>query len=698
MAQVPTYGGPHVEDQVAGTPQLSPNINPGSFAANVLGQAGQEVGGALQQAGGQLFQHALAVQEMANKSASDQAFSQATPAMSQVVSDFTTNVKGTDALKQLPSYVQKIGDIRDSYATEMNPQERSYYDEQTRRYQASMEMQLRSHADEQFKTGVLQNSEAKEHAAVSATNPLDENSVNLMVHTTVNEANNRAIQLYGSSPDQADVRSDYVKSAVMKNTLGILDNLAKASPVQAVDWAKSHQDMIGPQAPVVIQQLQKQALPAYAAIDANTLISQNMATGTSGPRGTVNNNPWNVTVGKTPWEGQVGVDSSNLPPGQAPFAKFASPEAGFNAADKNLAAYGKEGIDTPRAIAERWTGGSASPDYIKAIADAAGVGVDGRIKNLDDPNVRSLILNATRPHETPTTPNSSTQIRANLQSIEAQIPLMAQQRFPGQADLQAEYIDNTTRTVQSRVNQMAAAQRDNEVEQFSGVLDQLIKNNVQSPGQFDPQTSAAYASLPAQYRAEIDSKMNANAKEITPERQENYTKLYNLYLSEKNLGIPTGFDKMTPEQLGDLSQGQMADILKKQSEIKSREQQVNPEMSRAMRNPMTVSAMNALALVPGTSDYNQFAGALMGEMENFSAVHAGKQPGDADISDMVQRLTLSDKNNPSKPTAAFKAIPQAEQTRIIQGYVEKYTSRGLPPQIPSAAKIAEIYWRRNGGR
>lgn len=104
-------------------------------------------------------------------------------------------------------------------------------------------------------------------------------------------------------------------------------------------------------------------------------------------RGVRNNNPLNITG--QGWQGQVGSDG--------PYATFSSPEAGQQAADKNLQAYAtKHGINTLSGIINRWapaSGGNDTQAYIATVASDLKIDPNQPL-NLADPKVRAVVLHS----------------------------------------------------------------------------------------------------------------------------------------------------------------------------------------------------------------------------------------------------------------------------------------------------------------
>jgi hypothetical protein len=123
--------------------------------------------------------------------------------------------------------------------------------------------------------------------------------------------------------------------------------------------------------------------PTQNVVDLNPSVNPSGAD--NQPRGVRNNNPLNITG--SGWNGQTGSDGQ--------YAKFATPEAGFAAADTNLQAYAsKHGINTVAGIVSRWAPpGDNNPTgaYTQYVAKKLGIDPNQPL-NLSDPNVRRQVL------------------------------------------------------------------------------------------------------------------------------------------------------------------------------------------------------------------------------------------------------------------------------------------------------------------
>jgi hypothetical protein len=114
-------------------------------------------------------------------------------------------------------------------------------------------------------------------------------------------------------------------------------------------------------------------------------------------RGLVNNNPGNIRPStQFTWDGQVGIDKGEQE--RAGFVRFATPEAGIRALTINLLSYNEKGINTPRAIINRWAPpsdqpGNSNTNYITAVAKAMGVKPTDTL-NVKDPAIMQRLVTA----------------------------------------------------------------------------------------------------------------------------------------------------------------------------------------------------------------------------------------------------------------------------------------------------------------
>lgn len=111
-------------------------------------------------------------------------------------------------------------------------------------------------------------------------------------------------------------------------------------------------------------------------------------------RGERNNNPGNIRLSGTQWQGQVkGSDPA--------FATFATPEAGIRALAKLLKNYqAKYGLNTVRQLIGRWAppNENNTAAYVASVAAALGVGPDQQI-DVTNPDTLQRLTAAIIRHE-----------------------------------------------------------------------------------------------------------------------------------------------------------------------------------------------------------------------------------------------------------------------------------------------------------
>lgn len=126
----------------------------------------------------------------------------------------------------------------------------------------------------------------------------------------------------------------------------------------------------------------------------------------SAPRGIRNNNPGNLQ-----FAGQAGATLESHP--QARFARFRTPEEGLAALSRQLQLYGQRGINTTRAIIEKYAPPKENntASYIRSVSGALGVGA-GDVLDTSDPRVLQNLMGAIIRIENGRNPYSSEQIAA----------------------------------------------------------------------------------------------------------------------------------------------------------------------------------------------------------------------------------------------------------------------------------------------
>ena len=124
-------------------------------------------------------------------------------------------------------------------------------------------------------------------------------------------------------------------------------------------------------------------------------------------RGLRNNNPGNIRLDGTQWQGMKPVQTDG------DFVQFISPEYGLRALTHVLRSYKQRGINTVAAIFNRYAPPSENDTraYVQDVADALGVDANAVI---DIDNYLPQLLAAITEHENGLNPYASTTINAGI--------------------------------------------------------------------------------------------------------------------------------------------------------------------------------------------------------------------------------------------------------------------------------------------
>lgn len=107
------------------------------------------------------------------------------------------------------------------------------------------------------------------------------------------------------------------------------------------------------------------------------------------PRGLRNNNPLNIRISGTPWQGKVSPNTDGA------FEQFTSLEFGVRAALVNIRTYIKrDRINTVQAIISRWAPGSDGNNvkaYIEVVCNRSGLTATERLQYNDKNKLCRLV-------------------------------------------------------------------------------------------------------------------------------------------------------------------------------------------------------------------------------------------------------------------------------------------------------------------
>lgn len=105
--------------------------------------------------------------------------------------------------------------------------------------------------------------------------------------------------------------------------------------------------------------------------------------GTNNPRGIRNNNPGNLKIGSSPWQGKIPISQNT----DGTFEQFVSFPLGARAMIKLLSNYINQGRDTPKKIIQYWDLGA--PHYTAFLVNETGY-AENQVLQADKPTLKKL--------------------------------------------------------------------------------------------------------------------------------------------------------------------------------------------------------------------------------------------------------------------------------------------------------------------
>jgi hypothetical protein len=206
MPQVPYTGVPDVQPEertISNAPQLNIRVDPNAFGANV-GHAVEQLGGTLDKVGDELWQRAVAFQQIKNQSELDNLNTQFLQETAPIHARFSA-LQGKNPNDELPNYLSDLQATRERIgAGASNPQVARLFDSTTRNQIARDYFNGAGHAGEQLK--IYQNQSVTGHidalAHSAGLSPFDDAGFDKRVADTNQLARERAA-LQGLDPDEA---------------------------------------------------------------------------------------------------------------------------------------------------------------------------------------------------------------------------------------------------------------------------------------------------------------------------------------------------------------------------------------------------------------------------------------------------------------------------------------------------------------
>lgn len=390
-------------DAVATTARASQMPQPGTFrGANHSDRAAREtqaLGDQMQAVGKQAMEYQIAAADEANQLRVADGLNQVLKARTDMLLE-ASQIRGKSALerpdgKALPDeYVERLQSFSGEIAQGLgNDAQRMAFSQGVAKLQGEFYGMLGRHMVAQQQAYRVQTREATVDAALDqvgragADDGLFSESMELLKATVYK-------QVEEEGGDEA-IASSSVRKLTDKAYELRYKAWAQEDPVAALANFQQHRESIGPlMRDRIGDDLFRSAEPMLADMVKPWMTSvgtvpMDRPDLAKEPRGIRNNNPGNVRLGGSNWQGEVqGSDPS--------YATFSSPEAGIRAMGKNLLTYQqKYDLRTVEGIISRWAPASENDtaSYVSTVAKALGVRPDAQI-DLSDPDTMGRMVTA----------------------------------------------------------------------------------------------------------------------------------------------------------------------------------------------------------------------------------------------------------------------------------------------------------------
>lgn len=646
MAQVPNPGVPTVAPNASPIPRQQINPPADAFGAGVTGTGLQQVGEALGHSADQMAAFAQQYQQLNNKQAADTAaidyINKADAAHSTYIE---TNKGSMGAVTNLPDYYKSLESIRSDAATDLSPAARIDYDSATRRYAAGLRGSAVTYAAAQRSDAITKTAVASNQIALGkmANSEIGDDDWKWGLQQIGSNAASLG-QLNNWGPDQARA---YVQSQLSSAYFGQIQTAnAQGDVPKATKILADHADeMTEPQilqARAALKVGEQSYIVNSVRMQAANGGGAYSVPGLGGPDGVKSailnqesgNNP-NATTSVT---GAVG-------PGQiepATFAQYAKPgEVINNPADNRRVSarivddyYKKYDGDAARVAVAYFSGpGNVAPagaphPWVKDVSDPTGKSTSAYVNDVvtrtGQSQAPALIPNLATPPST-----------VNIEEWQAQ-KIADVNGF-----VQTAYSGNPTQGEKVRSGLLAQIQQTGQLvgTQQKAARDNIWTfidaNHINDQGALTaamPDSASTISALPPTMQRQIQSAMNFNANQQTPERAQNAIAIEGLKAVD-----PEKFLNIDP-MASNLTRADQLKYAKEQQQLKGKlsSQTADPILRSALSSIEVKNALAGLQIKPNTQEFYEFAGALKADID--AATVPGKPLKSDQIGSMVQNL------------------------------------------------------------
>ena len=236
MAQVPYSPVPDVSENLAPTPKLSVNTPPDAFGAAV-GKGLSTLGEVTQQASGEIFARAQAMQQLKNETDTRRQSVVALQQISDRTAQFQTQYGEHAGPEQYQQFMKDISDIREKNRAGLtNPASQALYDAESFRYVGNAIMSGGRHSAEQLKSTAIVTNQMAQKAAIdsAAIDPLNDKAVQDSLTKAESTARQDA-DFHGiSDPAVVNEQVAIAKSAVASKQITALLDQGKPEQARAI--------------------------------------------------------------------------------------------------------------------------------------------------------------------------------------------------------------------------------------------------------------------------------------------------------------------------------------------------------------------------------------------------------------------------------------------------------------------------------
>lgn len=706
---------PNVAPQVGGTPQLNAQLPASATAAGVLAQGTSELAQSASQASDMFANHALQMAAIDNKTAADSAYGQFLQSANQYNLNFQDTNKGMAAATNLPQAMKDLETQRAALGQGLpSPAAQVQYQQDSRRTLAGMTDDLARYASSERKTYILGQNKAVTdillNDSVAHPDHLDGNFSKIEDQLATQGA------LLGWSHEEFLDNVTKVKSAnIMDVVQGMVDN---GQGTQAAAFYAAHKDsMTGADSIHTAGFLQRTNEPGQIAGLVDGIVSKvapNAIAGNTQPFAA--SQPWNA--GATAIRANPAQVISQLVGGQVKVTSGArtaaqNAAAGGSATSEHLSGNAwdfvpPQGMSLTQAAAnvEASLHREGIP-YDQIEIDSANghvhVGFGPKARNeMIDQNGKSLGVKGT-PQQMA---DPLTQLQTNLPQMLKDTDAAVDAQWPGQ--------DNAARKDQAEQRLLSQVQRVKTAQdaQYSQTADRLYTamadpgvDSVDALQRAYPGAASDLAALPqgGPIYNQLLRGLKTNANQVTPDKLTIRSQLDGLAATDPNKFVQMGPQGIMAMDIPPSWQQHYIDLQNETAKKLQKGTVLNQGINRALSLAPVAQSLQQLGITKGSDDYNEFTGSMMGEIENFESVH-GRKPNDKDLMTIGNQLLSQHQDTMELPGGLFGVtwkqqggpsfhVPDESKATITQQFQDHLKAKGIDPYPPSAATIAEIYWR-----